>query len=146
MTVQERFWDKVNKAGPDDCWEWQAGIGANGYGSFRLEGKTLTAQRASYLFNVGEIPEGQIIRHKCDNRRCVNPDHLEVGTYSQNNQDAVNRKRRRYKLSIDQVRAIRQRLAEGAKQRPLAQEYGVSQGLIHQINTHQTWTEGWRVA
>ena len=91
----DRFWDKVKKAGPDDCWEWQAGLNNKGYGSFRFEGKIHTAHRFSYLLNVGEIPEGHVVRHKCDNRCCVNPAHLETGTCSQNNQDMVNRGRRR---------------------------------------------------
>ena len=142
----KRFWDKVDVKGPDDCWEWKAKLNPGGYGNFRLKGKTETAQRASYLLNVGEIPEGQVVRHKCDNRCCVNPAHLELGTYTENNRDMVNRDRRQYKLTIDEVRTIRKRLKQGDRQRALATEYGVSQGLIHQINTYKAWTEGWRVA
>ena len=142
----KRFWDKVDVKGPNDCWEWQAGLNNSGYGSFRFNGKIQTAQRASYLLNVGEIPEGMVVRHKCDNRACVNPAHLELGSYSENNQDMVNRDRRQYKLTIDQVRMIRKRLADGALQKHLAAEYGVSFGLISHIKNDRTWTEGWRVA
>ena len=141
-----RFWDKVKKAGPDDCWEWQAGLNNKGYGSFRFEGKIHPAHRFSYLLNVGEVPEGHVVRHKCDNRCCVNPAHLETGTYSQNNQDIVNRGRRQYKLTIGQVREIRKRLAAGDRQRDIAESFGVSNALISHIHNERTWTEGWRTA
>ena len=140
----DRFWNKVNKQGPDECWEWTNGLNGNGYGSFNIEGKIHTAHRASYLLNVGPIPEGQVVRHSCDNRKCVNPAHLEVGTYSQNNQDIVNRGRRDYKLTIHDARAIREELERGCLQKVLAARYGVSNGLISQIKNNRTWTEGWR--
>ena len=142
----KRFWDKVDVQGPDDCWECQGSLNNKGYGGFKLGKKTETAHRASYLLNAGEIPDGIVVRHKCDNRCCVNPNHLELGTYSENNQDIVNRNRRRYKLTIDQVRTIRKRLASGAVGRHLADEYGVSFGLISHIKNDRTWTEGWRTA
>lgn len=142
----KRFWDKVEVKGPDDCWEWQAALNNKGYGSFRVEGAIHPAHRASYLLNVGEIPEGMVVRHKCDNRACVNPAHLELGTPTDNNRDMVNRGRREYKLTIDQVRTIRKRLAEGVLGKQLAEEYGVSFGLISHIKNNRTWTEGWRAA
>jgi len=141
----ERFWSKVDKRGPDECWEWQGTLNNKGYGNFALKGKCETAQRASYLLNVGEIPDGQVVRHKCDNRSCVNPAHLEIGTYSQNNQDMVNRNRRKYKLTIAQARQIRERLANGELQREVAESFGVSKALVSHIHNGRTWTEGWRV-
>lgn len=81
----ERFWTKVEKRGPDECWEWKAGKG-NGYGSIRAtgHGPSLLAHRISYELLVGPIPEGLVIDHLCRNRGCVNPTHLEPVTMVEN--------------------------------------------------------------
>ena len=85
LTSEERFWQKVDATG--DCWEWLAG-GAQGYGVFgvRVEGKTVNtyAHRWAWENLVGAIPESMCIDHLCLNRRCVNPDHLEIVTRVEN--------------------------------------------------------------
>ena len=74
----ERFWEKVDKRGPDECWEWQGTL-YKGYGSFHMErGFATTAQRASHLLLKGPIPEGYEVDHLCKNPACVNPAHLEA--------------------------------------------------------------------
>jgi hypothetical protein len=95
----ERFWARVDVAGPDDCWVWQGGCvtARGGYGLFdrRRDGKRKARQthRVAYEFIVGPIPDGLMIRHECDNPPCANPAHLLPGTSLDNSQDMVRRGR-----------------------------------------------------
>jgi len=83
--VEERFWVKVKKGNPTDCWEWTAAIGVkNGYGYFRFNGHWVLAHRFAYELIHGPIPKGLTIDHRCRNRACVNPSHLEVVTHKTN--------------------------------------------------------------
>ncbi len=80
-----RFWDKVDKSGK--CWIWRGSKLKTGYGRFHFAGKTITAHRISWMLAHGSIEEGMHVLHKCDNPPCVNPDHLYIGTHTQNMQD-----------------------------------------------------------
>jgi len=97
-----RFWSKVEHLSVDVCWLWIGGVSWGKseevryqYGRFWANGKYHKAHRVSYLINNGKIPENHVVRHKCDNPKCVNPFHLETGTQYENDMDRTKRGRSR---------------------------------------------------
>ncbi len=154
-----RFWKLVSKS--QDCWNWTGFLTRDkggGYGLFRLvQGKETRAHRYSWTLHNGQIPDGLWVLHKCDNRKCVNPEHLYLGTHDDNMRDGVLRKRfRRGKkpdawivrgeghgrsiLTNSQVLEIRMHCAERKlKQSEIAVLYGVKECTINEINTRKSW-------
>ena len=91
MIEADRFWSKVDRTG--ECWLWLAARGRTGYGRFRQPKGHEYAHRVAYRLTFGPIPEGMVVRHICDNPPCCNPEHLLLGTQSDNNKDSVARGR-----------------------------------------------------
>lgn len=92
----QRFWSYVDKT--NHCWKWNAGLFPNGYGQFRVGNNKVKAHRFSWIINGGFIPKGYCILHKCDNPKCVNPNHLFLGTHKDNSVDRERKKRGAYNL------------------------------------------------
>lgn len=90
----KRFWSKVDMDNPRGCWEWTAGVFDNGYGSFRMDAKNYRAHRLAWSICNGEIPDGMIVMHTCDNPLCCNPTHLKIGTHRENTLDMYDKKRK----------------------------------------------------
>lgn len=152
MSVSDRFWNKVQIAGPDECWLWtgKSRTGRPGYAkyaAFRLtETKTVRAHRFMWELGAGPIPAGLCVCHSCDNRLCVNPAHLFLGTHADNIRDRDAKGRHRApkgtenghaKLTDEVVRAI---LTSTDSQRAIAARFGVNQSQVSRIRRGKAWT------
>lgn len=138
---KERF-DAFVRRG-DGCWEWTGAIGTTGYGNFKL-GKLgiIGAHRAALILTGVELPPGAFICHRCDNRACVRPDHLFIGTPADNNADMVAKGRVSTpwaKITPDQVVEIRRRYAAGELPRQIAPNYGVASTAISRAVHGRSW-------
>jgi HNH endonuclease len=145
------FYKKVNKNGsipqhcPElgQCWEWVGVHLPNGYGTLSAK----LVHRLSWVMEYGDIPNRLFVLHKCDNRNCVRPDHLFLGTQKQNLEDMCikgrqdnGEKRYNHKLTWKKVAEIRKRYALGnVSQAKLAFEYDISRSVINQVLLNKTW-------
>jgi hypothetical protein len=150
--LAERFWEKVDKRGPDECWLWLASQHQFGYGQINVHGRPIAASRIAYELTNGPIPEGLEALHTCNNPPCCNPNHLYAGTQTDNMQDAK-RAGHLYqfplkpgtlypkaKLNDDKVRYIRETYATGTvKLKDLGVQFGVSEEMIWLIVHRKKW-------
>lgn len=143
---EDRFWEKVTRGLPGECWGWKASTHLFGYGKFYVgigsDGRKVMvdAHRFSWELAHGRrVPRGKCVRHSCDNPPCCNPDHLLVGTLKDNSRDCSQRGRNRKKLTDLDVAAIRTRRAAGELIVPLGKEYGITHAMVSHICTRRTW-------
>lgn len=141
---EKRFWPKVHKTG--GCWEWIAALYPTGYGMFSYKQRPMSAHRASYLMFVGNVPDGLYVLHRCDNRKCIRPSHLFLGT-PKDNMDDMTAKGRRYsgskhhaaKINMEIATVIRKRVRGGEKQITVATDLGLAPQLVSQVVRLETW-------
>jgi hypothetical protein len=142
------FWKNVEKHGDDGCWTWRLRL-HNGYGVFTTDSKTYRAHRYAWQLVNGSIPTGMKACHHCDNRKCVNPIHLFLGTQQDNIDDMVAKGRHRVvknymkgethyaaKLNAADVRMI---LTDRRSQSAIAADYGISKCTVADIKVGRTW-------
>lgn len=132
-----------------DCWEWDGACDKDGYGVMGIKrGKQYRVPRVSYTEFVGEIPEGMLVCHKCDNRKCFNPDHLFIGSPRDNTLDMVSKGRKASKrgsghkmskLVEKDVVDIRNARSSGESLASLASRFGVTFQHISNIAKRKTW-------
>lgn len=148
----ERFLNKIEPMMDDrGCWEWTGALSKTGYGHLSIEGKTVSAHRYSYILFCGVIPDNYFVMHQCDNRSCVNPGHLTVGTRQDNADDMCLKGRSKggsnpknlaasSKVTIEQVFYIRREHQNRRKSTSmLARELGLRPALIGRIIRRDTW-------
>lgn len=136
---ERRFWNKVKVKDPCVCWEWTAALHSAGYGVIGTtllgKGEKYYAHRVSWEWHFGGIPTDLFVCHHCDNRRCVNPGHLFLGSPKENMEDMARKGRHvgARRLSDYQVVDIRQRFSNGCPALKLATEYNVTDQHIRAL-------------
>jgi hypothetical protein len=147
--IRLRFWPKVKKGEPNECWEWQAAIGTRGYGQFAFLGANRRTHRVTWILEYGFIPDQLHVLHTCDNRRCCNPSHLFLGTNLDNVADRCAKNRSadmegesnsNAKLSEADVLQIFELRKSGIVTKEIARRYGVTIGHIYQILGGRQWS------
>lgn len=144
QSIKARFMSKVRLDEATGCWEWAASKRGE-YGQFHLDGKVPHAHRVSYALRYGPIQDGLHVLHRCDNPGCVNPEHLFLGTQTENMADRDVKGRQacqqgagnnHAKLTEDDVLAIR---AASGTQQTIADRFGITRAMVSQIRLRKAW-------
>lgn len=149
----QRFWNRTDRTG--DCWLWTGPVMKNGYGQTARHYRRILTHRYAYELAHGPIPEGMCVCHTCDIRRCINPNHLFLGTVADNNRDmrakgrsgwqvnpdcrARGSQHGRAKLTESDVLAIRDLVQAGNRRVEVAAQFNVSIPLVHKIMSREIW-------
>lgn len=145
--VAERFWAKVAIPANvlSDCWEWTAAT-SHGYGRLTVNQQPEAAHRMAFRMVNGPLRKDEVVIHRCDNKRCVNPTHLAKGTQADNMRDKVSKGRQqkgdrcpKAKLTDEKVREMRQLYSAGFLQKDLAKRYGIDGSTVSGIVTGRHW-------
>jgi len=140
----------------EGCWVYRSATGGGGYKRLQINGDTVSAHRFSWELHFGPVPGGLLVCHRCDNRPCIRPDHLFLGTHADNAADKVSKGRQARcgpgptlprgeahyaaRLTEADIRLIRKRHADGSgTPKALAMEYAVNKSTIHKILRREKW-------
>ena len=146
-TYERLFWARVRKGDGDSCWEWTGKLMPNGYGVIRWFRRTTSPHRVSYGMAFGP-PGEKLVCHRCDNRKCVRPGHLFLGTAADNIADMIAKGRNRpprgelsgrTNLSNGDILRMRVLANDGVMQKELAVRYGISPKQVSVIVTGKQW-------
>ena len=137
-----KFFEKVKKT--ETCWLWTGATSESGYGAFGYRGKWMRANRVSFLIHKGEIPEEMLVCHSCDNPQCVNPDHLFLGTPTDNMNDMIKKGRSKFqpkgekntacKLTDKQVLEIKEMRKNKIAAKEIAKKFNISADYVYEIS------------
>ena len=157
-----RFWSKVDRSNADGCWEWTAAKSPFGHGNFHCQNQMHRAHRISWVVTHGEIPNNSFVLHKCDNPKCCNPQHLFLGTQSDNVADMISKGRNvkssqlslimkthaargdrngMAKLNQSDVNGIRLLLRAGMLQKDIASLFSICQQSVSDIKLNRYWIQ-----
>lgn len=133
-SLKDRFYAKVQKSeSSDGCWLWCGGGRGNGYGSIKIEGRVLDVHRVAMVLDGREAPPEILVCHTCDNKRCVNPTHLVLGSYRDNVKDAVGkglikpfRATRTDPLTDSEIESILSHYQRGVSKKVIARKFRIA--------------------
>jgi len=143
-----RFMQRVQVRSRHECWEWLGHYGDGRYGYLSVGGKSVRAHRWLFALLHGAVADDEVVRHKCDNPRCVNPTHLEIGTYADNTRDkfdrgrAPNRQGSKHplaRMTEADVVALRKAAELGETHEQLAARFGLSRAHVGKITRRENW-------
>lgn len=147
-SLEDRFWQKIEIIPFHECWEWVGSMRPDGYGVIsgpkrpNSKSRMIRANRLSWELHFGRIKDGLFVCHRCDNRGCVNPNHLFLGTQKENMADMYSKKRESRKLSDEQIKEIKKLYKRRSKDFglvPLAKRFGVTHAQIGYILRGTSW-------
>ena len=140
--LADRFWEKVSVGPAEECWEWTGSTSDTGYGNISTglaKPRMRSAHRVAWELRNGPIRDGLWVLHRCDNRPCVNPAHLFLGTDTDNNRDMARKGRVDHQLTPQQVREIRRLWPGSLTMAELGHEFGVSKSAVWSVIHGRTW-------
>lgn len=146
LDIEKRFWPKVMRA--DGCWNWSGT--KQRYGRMKIGNRMQLAHRVSWEIHRGQVPDGLCVLHRCDNGICVNPDHLFLGTHTDNMRDRQEKHRWEpprlvgelnpcAKLSLGKAEEMRTLYRLGMLQREIGNKFGVTQGAVSEVIHKKRW-------